>query len=145
MQETWCSRVLQAVCNDRPLCRIALAVGALSRSRYTGIGAQQPPDRYALVQFNLAIRELSLLDHSQDNVLRVVLASITVIVLEFLLENYSRIRIHLRSAIKILSTLERRLDSDTTFYLQALAYIEEMLPNPYRANLALSHAATVPD
>ncbi|KAK7184979.1 hypothetical protein DPSP01_002805 [Paraphaeosphaeria sporulosa] len=124
---TWSGIVLHAAYTDQSFRRIALAVGALSRSRYIKSGQHQPAESYALRQYNMAIRELSLLDHSPENVLRIVLACITLIVLEFLLENYSRVEIHMRSAVSMLSALQRGFDIQTIFYLQAITYIQDTM------------------
>jgi hypothetical protein len=124
---TWSNIVLQAACSDQSFRRIALAISALTRSRYMGSSQQHTADRYALCQYNMAIRELNLLDRSPQNVLRIVLACIMLITLEFLLENYNRVQIHLRSAISMLGTLERRFEPETTFYLQAITYVQVMM------------------
>jgi len=142
--DTWSGLVLQAARTDQSFRRIALAVGALSRSRYA-TSQQQPQDGYALRQYNLAIRELSLLEHSPRNVLRITLASIILIALEFLLENYNRVQIHLRSAIFMLSALEEgQFESETAFYLQALTYVQDMMSCRYWTTLTLPDAK-VPD
>jgi hypothetical protein len=124
---TWSNIVLQAACTDQSFRRIALAISALTRSRYVGSSQQRPADRYALCQYNMAIREINLLDHSPQNVLRIALACIMLITLEFLLENYNRIEIHLRSAVSMLSTLERRFEAEVTIYLQAITYVQDMM------------------
>lgn len=143
--ESWSSIVLQAASSDPSFRRIALAVGALSRSRYTLSSQQQAADRYALCQYNMAIRELGLLEHSPRNIFRIVLASITLIVLEFLLENYNRVRIHLRSALSMLSAIKLRFEEETALYFQALTYIEDMLSCQHWTTSTIPGVADVPN
>ncbi|KAF1979438.1 hypothetical protein BU23DRAFT_595296 [Bimuria novae-zelandiae CBS 107.79] len=85
---TWTNIVLRAAWEDQSFRRIALAISALTRSRYERCRQQRyPAIEYALWQCNLAIRELSHLDNSLQNLLRMVLMCISLITLEFLLEN----------------------------------------------------------
>ncbi|KAF2449963.1 hypothetical protein P171DRAFT_203377 [Karstenula rhodostoma CBS 690.94] len=128
--DTWSNIVLQAACTNASFRRIALAVGALSRSRYMK-SSRQTAERYALCQYNMVIRDLGLLNHSPEIALRIVLACIMLIVLEFLLENYDRIQIHLRSAVSMLSALDGQFETETIFYVQALAYIQDMMSCRY--------------
>lgn len=128
----WTDIVLRASRTDQSFRRIALAIGALSRNRYESHRLQQHPvDRYALQHYNLAIRELYQLDDSPQNLFRIVLTSIALITLEFLLENYDRVQFHLNSAMPILGAIHKRFEPETTVFMQALAYIQEMVMSPY--------------
>lgn len=142
--DKWSGIVLRAACMDPSFRHIALAVGALSRSRYMGPIQQQPADRYALCQYNMAIRELGLLGKSPESVIRIVLACIALIVLDFLLENYNRVQIHLHSAVSMLSALEQEFETETKFYLQALTYIQDMMSCRYWVPITVPEVEFVP-
>ena len=130
--EKWADIVLRASWTDRSFRRIALAIGALSRSRYESHVLQGcSVHEYALQHYNLAIREISQLDDSPQNLLRIVLTSIALITLEFLLENYDRVQFHLRSAMPILGAIHQRFEPESTVLVQALAYIQEMVSSTY--------------
>ena len=135
---------MRASQTDQSFRRIALAIGALSRNRYERNWQQQYPiDEYALFQYNLAIRELRQMDGSPQNLFRTVLASIALITLEFLLENYNRVQFHLDSAMAMLGAIHRRFEPETTTMLQAIAYIQEMMLSPYWAAITVNEAVDV--
>jgi Fungal Zn(2)-Cys(6) binuclear cluster domain. len=108
----WRNIILQATLAEPALHHAALAIGALTRSRYyPGIWHTPPAIAFSIRHYSMAIRDLRRrLDGSSQSLELAVLTSVVFSYIESLLELDSRTKMHIQAGYAILEDLRTRHD-----------------------------------
>jgi hypothetical protein len=106
----WENIILQSTLAEPALHHAALAIGALTSSRYHPDMRQTlPAMAFSVRNYSMAIQSLSLrLDGSSQSLELAVLASVVFTYIEFLLELDSQVELHIQAGRAILESLYKR-------------------------------------
>jgi hypothetical protein len=108
----WKDIVLQGTLTEPALHHAALAIGALTRSRYhPDIGQTPAAISFSLRQYSMAIQDLHRrLDGSSQSLALAILTSVVFSLIEFLLGFESRVEMHVQAGCAMLENLYARHD-----------------------------------
>ena len=108
----WEHIVLQGTLAEPALHHAALAIGALTSSRYHPNTCQTPPAmEFSIRHYNLSIQDLyRRLDGSSQSLELAVLTSVVFSYIEFLLELNSQVEMHIQAGCALLENLCTRYD-----------------------------------
>jgi len=108
----WEHVILQATVTEPALHHAALAIGALTSSRYhPDMWGKRPTIEFSVRHYSMAIQELGRqLDESSQSLEVAIIASVAFSYIEFLLGLESRIEIHVQAGRNLLEDLYKRLD-----------------------------------
>jgi hypothetical protein len=117
----WENVILQGTLAEPALHHAALAIGALTSSRYhPDIWQTFPAVAFSIRHYNMAIQDLCRrLDRSSQSLELAVLTSVVFSYIEFLLEHNSQVEIHIQAGCAILESLSIRYDRPPRISTQA--------------------------
>ncbi|KAH8896331.1 hypothetical protein GQ53DRAFT_714043 [Thozetella sp. PMI_491] len=117
----WENMLLQGTVAEPALHHAALAIGALTRSRYHPDIWQSPPAlAFSIRHYNIAIQDLCCrLDGTTQSLELAVLASVVFSYIEFLLDLNNRVEMHIQAGSAILESLHTRHNRTLTASTQA--------------------------